>query len=611
MEPYDHTENGTVRMSNSPRRSPQITQGLKSPVRSLHPQLQQTHSSQSNKDPGMRTLDFFDDSSGDEDNSPVDPADTAPDVDGLERRGSATKKRQSNPTPAPGNLPSQCESKTIKLSPAQDGYQPLSPSAWADAPDHVPDRADTPSTSFNGSVDELLPSNMHSSPPQFQRSSRISSGRTPRTSAHIPRSDDRQSSLPPAPAPPAPTAARPSTIGAYALAHQITLEALMRDEETLDRSLQSVALAPLQASADRRSLLPAALSVKDDPRSPKIRDFSSPQSLNSAGTSKRVHVVPPPIDVHDSGRRSIPADIVRTPYPFSPEHVRVQRKDFGYAQPPDPAQAVQTGGSAESVLTLSIRRTHANSKARVTSITIPAANDFTAVRHSGIRQKEQHFKALDFDDAELFRQIRAAYIELSGPARWFSARTLCRIVVARSSSSIEGGGGWHNVPRSPRELAYKGLNDTFSEEKLLLHFRHLGKGKGQYAFVHWAHRLAASPSSPTIRTPRPGETDDDEEDGGGLMRRAEQPEGLEFVLGWSCVRILAALGLVLVMSIAAALLWTLLGKNSASIPGPPGQGAGFRGAGDRVTSGVLMGIGVLLVGLSGLGGWVGGSWLLM
>jgi len=591
MEPFHHDPE-TVRFSNSPRRSPQITQGLKSPVRSLHPQLQQGQSSQTNEDQGLRTLDFFDESSEDELNSPIDPANTAPNVEDLDRRGSASKKRHSGIHSLGAPLASQCQSKPVKLEPSRDGYQPLSPTTWNDAPTHQEaPRPGTPSTntSFNGSVDELLPSHMHSSPPQFQRNSRISSGRTPRSSAHIERSDQRQGSAPPI---------RPKpTLGAYALAHEITLNALMRDEEALDKGLQSFALAPLQDS-DRRSLLPAALSPSYDPRSPKMREFSSP----ATASSRRVQVLPPPIDVSDAGRRSIPDDIVRTPYPYGPDHV--QRKDFGEHASLEPPAASNI--NSESILTLSIRRSHASSKPRVTTITIPASNDFTAVRNSGIVQKEQHFKALDLDDAELFRQLRAAYHRLAGPWRPFSARSLARIVVSGSDPNrTRASTGWVHEPRSPRELAFKGLNDTFGEDKLLEHFRRPSTVKSRYAFVHWAHRLAAAPTEQQQRERDRADESRDAE----LVRRIEQPEGLEFVVGWSPFRIISVLLLVLAISVAAALLWTLLGKNTTS-GGVPAH-AGFRGAGDRVTSGVLLGICLLLLGLSSMAGWLGLSWLIM
>jgi hypothetical protein len=38
---------------------------------------------------------------------------------------------------------------------------------------------------------------------------------------------------------------------------------------------------------------------------------------------------------------------------------------------------------------------------------------------------------------------------------------------------------------------------------------------------------------------------------------------------------------------------------------------GFRGAGDRVGAGAVMGICVLLIGLSSMAGWMGLSWLII
>jgi hypothetical protein len=83
---------------------------------------------------------------------------------------------------------------------------------------------------------------------------------------------------------------------------------------------------------------------------------------------------------------------------------------------------------------------------------------------------------------------------------------------------------------------------------------------------------------------------------------------LEFVVAWSVRRILAALSLVFVMSIAAVLLWTYLGKQT---PGSVPSHGGFRDGGDRLATGFLMGICVLIAGLSGIAGWLGVSWLVM
>jgi len=93
-----------------------------------------------------------------------------------------------------------------------------------------------------------------------------------------------------------------------------------------------------------------------------------------------------------------------------------------------------------------------------------------------------------------------------------------------------------------------------------------------------------------------------------LVREMEQPEGLEFVLSWSIWRISLALTFVITVSIAAALLWIFLGRNS--VAGHVAQG-GYRDAGDRLGTGVLLGICILLIGLTGIAGWLGISWFAM
>jgi hypothetical protein len=570
MEPHLQPENEHIRISHSLRRSPHVTHGLKSPVRSEH--AMQMESLNSQADMGMRTTDFFDDSSEDERTHAVDPASVAPDVELAERRGSATRRRRTASTSEP--FGTQCESRTERLEPDQQGYQRL-----------LPEAGDTANSSFHGSVDELLPrAHQHSSPPQF-RSSRLGSERTPRSSAQIDRSvDQRHASMP--------VGRADRTIGAYAIAHEITLNALMRDGEALDRSLQSFALAPLQ-TADRQSAVPQAL----DPRSPRNRNFPSPGNPSSASGKKSVQVVPPPIDT-TAPRRSIPDDIVRTPYPFSPPE-EARHKDFRQLGSP-PGSAAPSGYSSESTLTVSIRRRNANSKVRITSLTIPASNDFTAIRSNSVRAKERHFKALDFDDMEFFKQLRRCYKELSGPLRFISARSLVRIAVSGpASKAADVRYGW----RSPILLAYKGLSDTFSEEQILRHYRRPELGHSRYAFVHWAHRLASI--TPPRTAPEIGTKEGESRD---LFSSKEHPEGLEFIMAWSVLRISVILMLVIVSSAASALLWMFLGRNTPS-NWPPD--AGFRDAGDRVGSGLLLGICVLLLGLTSMAGWVGASWLLM
>ncbi|KAK0936552.1 hypothetical protein LTR48_002819 [Friedmanniomyces endolithicus] len=577
METHLRPDTEGPRLLDSPRRSPVTTHAVSSPVRSVYPEMQGLDSIHDQPDFGLRTADFFEYTSEDDSAILPEPGSETQNVEPLQRSRKGRKGRQSLIDGRP--LAPNGEPKRVS-PPPDEGYQRLVGLPGLEEKSRF---TDTPGTSFHGSVDELLPAEERSSPPQFLRPAHIPSGRTPRSSAQLERPDTHQTPV---------SSKVDQILGAHAIAHEITLQSLMRDEEALDRSLQS--FAPLN-SEYRASMLPPSLRFHD-PRSPRNPTFATPQSVSS----KKVHVVPPPIDT-SAPRRSLPADLVRTPYPSTPD--KVHRKDFGHDTP----STLETSPSlaVESELTLGIRRANLHSLPRVTSLTIPASNEFSAIRSLSITTKERHFKALDFDDEELFRQLRLRYRRLSGPMLFLSARSLRRIVVSGpASKAADAGYGWLHQPRSPQVLAYRGLSDTFSEEKILQHYRKPALGRQRYAFVHWAHRLAAAPP---VRTPQ-GDDDVRQTVEVDLVRRMEQPEGLEFVVSWSIARIMLVIAVILALSIGAALLWVFLGRNTVFGGLPHG---GFHDAGDRVGSGVLIGICIILIGLTSMAGWLGVSWLVM
>jgi hypothetical protein len=610
------TTEGGVRISDSPRRSPHITHTVTSPVRSLHPTLhmESLHSQadiadmpmdsiDSQVDLGMRTADFFDASSsdGEEDIAGIlDREASGVEANLIDRgRHTQSKRRASRPQAVPNEpLATRCRSSRRSVQPEGDGYQRLSPVKIPEEVSRYVDTPDTPSTSFNGSITELLSGEHGSSPPDYPRPARISTFGRPHSTVER-RSEPayRSSSVMPPPV----ANKVDQILSAQAIAHEITLQSLMRDENTLDRTIDT--FGPM---GDRGSVIPASLRF-NDPRSPgTTRKYSAPEDKEqrTPGTAKKVHVLPPPIDT-TRPRGSLPQSLVRTPYPDG-----MRRKDLSHITEggPDPSTPAP---NVESILTLSIRPSKKTSRRRVTTIVIPAANGFSAVRSAGSTEKEHHFRSVEFDDKEFFLQVQQAYASLSGPWRFFSARSLKRIVVSGiASKAADSNYGWLHSPRSPRELAFKGLQDTFGEDKILAHYRRPAMGKSRYAFVQWAHRLAAV----ELRQSPHGRHDAD----GDLAHKIEQPEGLEFVLSWSILRLSLALLLILVASVAAALLWILLGSSTAFTNsdsyGPDDmaiQRSGFRNAGERVGAGLVMGICVLLIGLSSMAGWMGVSWLVI
>ncbi|KAI5269368.1 hypothetical protein E4T47_07159 [Aureobasidium subglaciale] len=358
---------------------------------------------------------------------------------------------------------------------------------------------------------------------------------------------------------------------------------------------------------------PPPISIRDS----RYQEWRNSRYRSVSAPAKKVTMAPPPID---TSKITMQQPHIKTPYPFRALHRKEFGRQFSASEP-----TLRSPRVYDSVVTLSIRRSNPDSRLRISTLTIPANSEFSAVknrRRSSDQTKE--YTLQDFDDAELFRQLRRHYKNLLGPWSHFSARSLTMICVSGDASKqADSGYGWLLTPRSPRTLAYNGLNDTFSEEKLLRFFHDpKAAGKSRYAWVSWAHRLADAPAITTplppasgppctavdsARTPASPATTSTVNNRFSMIRRLEQHEGLEFVVSWSVRRILLALLFVLVLSLAATLLWIFLGKNSHS----PGQGAGFMGAGDRVVAGVVMGICVLLIGIAGIGGWIGVSWLVL
>lgn len=129
------------------------------------------------------------------------------------------------------------------------------------------------------------------------------------------------------------------------------------------------------------------------------------------------------------------------------------------------------------------------------------------------------------------------------------------------------------------------------------HYHQPSLGGKRYAVAHWARRLAGAATP--ARTPRPAS---EAEEGHEIV-----DHGLESVLAWSVKRIVSALILDGILSVAMTLLGTLLGINT--VGGPKSYG-GYRDAGEGVGTGtgtgLLLGICILLLGSSAV---VGGSGL--
>jgi len=596
MDGFEKLHDPSLRLSTTMRGNPQVTLPDKSPVRSVHlPTNLESLSSQ----PGLiqRPVDFFDDTSSEGDVE----RDNHVAKEFLNINGTmASAKRVSPGRPRrPDNylganadhFRSNCEGKRISSAESRETFMRLHPNAtqhytfFDDGSDH---------SSFASSIRELSEHHYDSNIPAVDVRRSLS---PPHDSVAVHDGNDESPIL---------NRTEADRSAVILDAHHLTLQALMRNGDNLHHSLTP---PPLQV---------ARLPKRPMSEGTRYRSTSAPV--------KKVSMLPPPIDTSSTGRLN-PAEIVRTPYPAVPRLPRSHRKDF---IPSALAFNGQRTTPLDRVLTLSIRPRNQNGLPRIRTMVLPATSEFSTIKTASVAEKEKHFQALDFDDVAFFTGLRAHYHSLMGPCRFLSARSLSRVTVSGDATrAADAKYGWLHAPRSPRTVAWQGLTDSFSEEKMLRYFRNPKQvGKARYAWVSWAHRLAEAPASTAVTPGLPsaltatsmgltpsrmsGSPD-------GLARKAEQHEGLEFVLSWSVKRIVSVLVVVILLSIVAALLWIFLGTMSSaqqivhspqSIPSI-NAGGGFRDAGDRVGTGTLIGICVLLVGLTGMGGWLGVSLLVL
>lgn len=541
------------------------------------------------EDYGHRNTDFFDMSDTEDDDSTDHAASHRVEegVDEAIEKPSRTVSKQRRSGNYLGGMPeqfnSQCEERRIPSPTAIEDYMRDNP---PEAYGAQPGDTRSAGSSFVGSVEELMGSR--------HNDLSVTKGRLPRdTIQSSSRLGGDDESL---------------ILGKHSTKADNIVGALALTLQTLERLGNDDAQTTSQVSPRTPNSRTSRLLTKEA-RIARHRSASAP--------AKKVSMVPPPIN---TATHHLPDDMVRTPYPF----LQYKRKDFSNRSPATPSATTPfIPPTTDSVMTTTIARSNLNSRMRISTLLIPAPSDLRRTLKSGsATAQEKHFATLDFDDMEFFRQLRYQYNHLLGSYRWLSARSLSAITVSGTASQqADAGYGWLHGTRSPRFLAAKGLSDTFSEEKLLMHFRDPKKGKSRFAWVCWAHRLAAAPVSsappsapqtPGVGSPFSARTANRT----SMIRRAEHHEGLEFVVSWSWKRILVALTMVVMFSIAAALLWIFLGTDSRAAGGAPVSGtgtagAGYRDAGARVGTGVAIGICVLLIGVAGMGGWIGVSWLVL
>lgn len=349
---------------------------------------------------------------------------------------------------------------------------------------------------------------------------------------------------------------------------------------------------PLPNTAKSRIETPADWGIQQEPAR-NLPDGLRSHPIRRAATvptRKRVSFPhPATLDIRP-GHRSLRQTVVTTPYPtHSSAFVEGSGSDVHNRR--------------EAMVTLVIH----NFQTRVPltkKLVIPSGRAIT-LEDSSHEKKPNIVATLNsnFDDEKLVKLIKKEYVGLRGVFRSFlSARNVQDVKIfsySTTSDLVDKIDATHGNPFVSPE------NRDLGEAQMLGLYRKPSCGRRKHAWLGW---IARRPENSTRRA------------------SGKQNLALQLVEGWCMWKIASTILALLALSALATLLWIFLGiggdsltlshVNNTSDPGLStemqniqGSHVGFRGAGGRVQTGVLLGTLVLLLGWTGTGAWILLSWL--
>lgn len=241
-------------------------------------------------------------------------------------------------------------------------------------------------------------------------------------------------------------------------------------------------------------------------------------------------------------------------------------------------------------------------------------------------QKSEFGETVDFDDQYFAQRLRAGYHELAGSwfARAFSARTLNCIRLGQFCA-------WSGLPSPKAARSISGLlamgegielssdlQSPFTENGLMKLYNKPAIGKARYTWVHWSRKITSWDKgnrclplehvpSTLLHNRRTRSLDD-------TLQKADEHSSftpyssdarqdaittIQFVQSLSKRRVLFALVLMLLLSVAAPLLWVFVGAAASET-----TVVTSREWSNRLAGGMAIGILFLLLEGVGFGAWV-------
>ncbi len=360
-----------------------------------------------------------------------------------------------------------------------------------------------------------------------------------------------------------------------------------------------------------KDINPFAMSVLRSHQSLLRNDVSPapPTPPKSAPVGRKVSFPPPaPLDIRPE-HRFLRQSIVSTPYPNPGDEGKHRKGEKAIS---DPAHETEHDNQPNAVLTLVL---YGNSIPipKIKTIVIPDPQETQLIDESeNGKPPITATQTLFFDDEALSKLLRSTYNTMRGPLRYLASARKVRNLRLLSYTSIAQLASRHAKPMQFRGDAVI-ADEEIAEAHMLDLLQNPRLGRGRNEWTSWVKGLP--------------------ENGKGSENADRDKIAIEFVEGWAPGKLYGAIAAVLFCSLLATFLWIFVGTGgqvglriagSSSDVDLKRLGNGllgafepqvqespvvYKGPGGRVQAGVELGILILLLGWTAVGGWGLLSWL--
>ena len=362
-----------------------------------------------------------------------------------------------------------------------------------------------------------------------------------------------------------------------------------------------------------KDINPFAMSVLRSHQSLLRNDVSPPPPTppKSAPAGRKVSFpTPAPLDIKPE-HRFLRQSIVSTPYPTAGDDGKHRK---GKKSTSGPAHKIEHDNQANAVLTLVL---YGNSSPipKIKTIAMPSPQETQLISETeNGKPPIMATHTLLFDDEALSKLLRSTYNTMRGPLRYLASARKVRNIRLLSYTSIAQLASRHAKPTQ-----FRGDNvmvgEEISEKRLLDLFQKPRLGRRRHEWTNWIKEL-----------PENGKGSEDP--GGNKI-------AVEFVEGWAPGKLYCAVAAVLFCSLLAMFLYIFAGSGGqvglqiadsssdvdlkelgngllgAVEPQVQGSPVVYKGPRGRVQTGVELGILVLMIGWTAVGGWTLLSWLVI